>query len=161
MKFTRRDVTGGLAVGITSPYVIGSVRAQGATLKIGMCVPVTGPAAEQGLWAQNGDKLALSAVNKAGGVLGKQVELVTEDDQTTNPGIVLAFSKLAAQPDIVGFLGSIRSTQVHAMAPDVLKLGKPVMIGGTDPTLTHMDNPWLFRLRPNDTFSSRVIGDFR
>ena len=56
-----------------------------------------------------------------------------EDDQTTNPGIVLAFSKLAAQSDIVGFLGSIRSTQVHAMAPDVLKLGKPMMIGGTDP----------------------------
>src|SRR5258708_2595730 len=133
MKLTGRDFAAGLAVGITAPYVIGSARAQGATIKIGMCVPATGPAAEQGLWAQNGAKLALAAVNKAGGVLGKQVELVTEDDQTTNPGIVLAFSKLAAQPDIVGFLGSIRSTQVHAMAPDVLKLGKPVMIGGTIP----------------------------
>jgi two-component system chemotaxis sensor kinase CheA len=39
------------------------------------------------------------------GKLGKQVELVIEDDQTTNPGIVLAFSKLAAQSDIVAFLG--------------------------------------------------------
>src|SRR5476649_3050018 len=107
MKLTRRDFTAGLAAGITAPYVIGSAaRAQGTTLKIGMCVPVTGPAAEQGLWAQNGAKLALTAVNKAGGVLGKQVELVIEDDQTTNPGIVLAFSKLAAQSDIVGFLGS-------------------------------------------------------
>ena len=160
MKLTRRDFTAGLAVGITAPYVIGSARAQGATIKIGMCVPVTGPAAEQGLWAQNGAKLALAAVNKAGGVLGKQVELVIEDDQTTNPGIVLAFSKLAAQDDIVGFLGSIRSTQVHAMAPDVLKLGKPVMIGGTDPKLTHMDNKWLFRFRPNDSYSGRVIADF-
>jgi branched-chain amino acid transport system substrate-binding protein len=73
MKLTRRDFTAGLAAGITAPYVIGSAaRAQGATLKIGMCVPVTGPAAEQGLWAQNGAKLALAAVNKAGGVLGKQ-----------------------------------------------------------------------------------------
>src|SRR6476646_12157248 len=160
MKLTRRDFSAGLAVGITAPYVIGTARAQGATTKIGMCVPVTGPAAEQGLWAQNGAKLALAAVNKAGGVLGKQVELVIEDDQTTNPGIVLAFSKLAAQPDIVGFLGSIRSTQVHAMAPDVLKLGKPVMIGGTDPTLTHMGNQWLFRFRPNDSYSGRVIADY-
>ena len=162
MKLTRRDFAAGLAVGITAPYVnvIGGARAQGATLKIGMCVPVTGPAAEQGLWAQNGAKLALAAVNKAGGILGKQAELVIEDDQTTNPGIVLAFSKLAAQPDIVGFLGSIRSTQVHAMAPDVLKLGKPVMIGGTDPTLTHMGNPWLFRFRPNDSYSGRVIADY-
>ena len=160
MKFTRRDFTAGLAVGITAPYVLGSARAQAGTIKIGMCAPVTGPAAEQGLWAQNGAKLALAAVNKAGGILGKQVELVIEDDQTTNPGVVLAFSKLASQPDIVGFLGSVRSTQVHAMAPDVLKLGKPVMIGGTDPNLTHMGNPWLFRFRPNDSYSGRVIADF-
>ena len=160
MKLTRREFAAGIAAGVAAPYVLRSANAQGATIKIGMCVPVTGPAAEQGLWAQNGAKLALAAVNKAGGVLGKQVELVIEDDQTTNPGIVLAFSKLAAQSDIVAFLGSVRSTQVHAMAPDVLKLGKPVMIGGTDPTLTHMGNQWLFRFRPNDSYSGRVIADF-
>jgi len=160
MKLTRRDFAVGIAAGIAAPHIIGSARAQGATIKIGMCVPVTGPAAEQGLWAQNGAKLALAAVNKAGGILGKQVELVIEDDQTTNPGIVLAFSKLAAQPDIVAFLGSIRSTQVMAMAPDVLKLGKPVMIGGTNPDLTHMGNQWLFRFRPNDNYSGRVIADY-
>jgi branched-chain amino acid transport system substrate-binding protein len=160
MKLTRRDFAAGIAAGIAAPHIIGSARAQGATIKIGMCVPVTGPAAEQGLWAQNGAKLALAAVNKAGGILGKQVELVIEDDRTTNPGIVLAFSKLAAQPDIVAFLGSIRSTQVMAMAPDVLKLGKPVMIGGTNPDLTHMGNQWLFRFRPNDNYSGRVIADY-
>src|ERR1700748_2158484 len=160
MSLTRRDFAVGIAAGIAAPYVVTSAKAQGSTIKIGMCVPVTGPAAEQGLWAQNGAKLALAAVNKAGGILGKQAELIVEDDQTTNPGIVLAFSKLAAQSDIVGFLGSIRSTQVHAMAPDVLKLGKPVMIGGTDPALTHMNNPWLFRYRPNDSYSGRVIADY-
>ena len=162
MKLTRRDFTAGLAVGITAPYVtLSAARAGRAQPSRSACAcPVTGPAAEQGLWAQNGAKLALAAVNKAGGILGKQAELVIEDDQTTNPGIVLAFSKLAAQPDIVGFLGSIRSTQVHAMAPDVLKLGKPVMIGGTDPALTHMGNPWLFRFRPNDSYSGRVIADY-
>ena len=161
MKLTRRDFAAALAAGIAAPGVIGSARAQGAaTIKIGMCAPVTGPAAESGGYAIKGAKLALDAVNKAGGILGKQVELIVEDDQTTNPGIVLAFSKLAAQPDIVAFLGSIRSTQVHAMAPDVLKLGKPVMIGGTDPNLTHMGNQWLFRFRPNDSYSGRVIADY-
>src|ERR1700742_4137294 len=160
MRLTRREFAAGIAAGVAAPYVITGAKAQASTIKIGMCVPVTGPAAEQGLWAQNGAKLALAAVNKAGGVLGKQVELVIEDDQTTNPGIVLAFSKLAAQSDIVGFLGSIRSTQVHAMAPDVTKLGKPVMIGGTDPNLTHMGNQWLFRCRPNDSYSGRVIAEF-
>jgi branched-chain amino acid transport system substrate-binding protein len=160
MKLTRREFAAGIAGGLAAPYIIGTARAQAATIKIGMCAPVTGPAAESGGYATKGAKLALEAVNKAGGILGKQAELIVEDDQTTNPGIVLAFSKLAAQSDIVAFLGSIRSTQVHAMAPDVLKLGKPVMIGGTDPNLTHMGNQWLFRFRPNDSYSGRVIAEY-
>ena len=160
MKLTRREFSAGLAAGLAAPALMRSAWAQGATIKIGMCAPVTGPAAESGGYAIKGAKLALEAVNKAGGILGKQGELIVEDDQTTNPGIVLAFSKLAAQSDIVGFLGSIRSTQVHAMAPDVLKLGKPVMIGGTDPNLTHMGNKWLFRFRPNDSYSGRVIAEY-
>jgi len=160
MRLTRRDFAAGLAAGVAAPYVIARAGAQASTIKIGMCAPVTGPAAESGRYAVQGAKIALDAVNKAGGILGKQAEIVVEDDQTTNPGIVLAFSKLAAQPDIVAFLGSIRSTQVHAMAPDVLKLGKPVMIGGTDPNLTHMGNQWLFRFRPNDSYSGRVIAEF-
>ena len=129
-------------------------------LKIGMVAPATGPGAESGRFQTQGAKLAVEEVNKAGGVLGRQIELVIEDDQTTNPGVVLAFSKLAGDKDIPAFLGSIRSTQIHAMAPDVLKLGKPVMIGGTDPQLTHMGNPWFFRFRPNDVYSARVIADF-
>src|SRR5271170_2288802 len=160
MAISRRRFSAGLSAILTLPGLIGRAAAQGATIKIGMCAPVTGPAAESGRYAQIGAKLAVDTVNKAGGVLGKQVELIVEDDQTTNPGIVLAFSKLAAQSDIVAFLGSIRSTQVHAMAPDVIKLGKPVMIGGTDPTLTHMGNQWLFRFRPNDSYSGRVIADY-
>ncbi len=161
---SRRKFSGALSGAVTAsialPGFMGQAWAQGATIKIGMCAPVTGPAAESGRYAQIGAKLAIEAVNKAGGVLGKQVELIVEDDQTTNPGIVLAFSKLASQTDIVGFLGSIRSTQVHAMAPDVMKIGKPVMIGGTDPTLTHMGNQWLFRFRPNDSYSGSVIAEY-
>jgi branched-chain amino acid transport system substrate-binding protein len=129
-------------------------------LKIGMALPLSGAGASSGQFQNNGTKLAVGEVNKAGGALGRPIELVVEDDQSTNPGAVLAFSKLAGEPAIPAFLGPIRSTQTHAMAPDVLKLGKPVLIGGTDPTLTHSGNPWLFRFRPNDTYSARVIADF-
>ena len=34
------------------------------------------------------------------------------------------------------------------------------MIGGTDTSLTHVNNRWVFRARPNDSYSSRVIADF-
>jgi branched-chain amino acid transport system substrate-binding protein len=160
MNFTRRSVTAGLGFSLAMPAILRRARGQSAPLRIGMVLPVTGPAADSGKYALTGAKIALDRVNKAGGILSRQVELATEDDQTTNPGAVLAFSKLAAQPDIVAFLGSIRSTQNHAMAPDILKTGKPVCFGGTDPTLTKLGNPWLFRFRPNDSYSGRVIASY-
>lgn len=160
MHLTRRGFTTVLAGTIAAPAVMRTAYAQGATVKLGMVVPMTGAAAESGSFAQTGAKIALEQVNKAGGVLGKPLELIFEDDQTTNPGAVLAFSKLASQPDIVAFLGSIRSTQMHAMAPDMLKIGKPVGFGGTDPNLTKLGNPWLFRFRPNDSYSGKVIAQF-
>jgi branched-chain amino acid transport system substrate-binding protein len=160
MRLNRRSVNAGLAASLAAPMFSRVARADGATIKIGMVLTVTGAAADNGKYALAGAKIALDRVNKAGGVLGKQVELVTEDDQTTNPGAVLAFSKLAAQPDIVAFLGPIRSTQNHAIAPDILKTGKPVCFGGTDPALTKMGNPWLVRFRPNDSYSARVIASY-
>ena len=126
------------------------------TIKIGVTSPVTGPAAESGGFMVTGIKLAVDEVNEKG-VLGKKLEFTVDDDQTTNPGAVLAFSRLSSDPAMVGFIGSIRSTQVNAMAPDVVKVGKPMMIGGTDPALTHMGNKWLFRCRPNDSYSAKVI----
>jgi branched-chain amino acid transport system substrate-binding protein len=159
MKFNRRSLNAGLAASLAAPMISRAARASD-TLKIGMVLPVTGPAAAVGGYALAGAKIALDRVNKSGGVLGKQLELLTEDDQTTNPGAVLAFSKLAAQPDIVAFLGPVRSTQNHAIANDILKTAKPFCFGGTDPALTRLGNPWMIRFRPNDSYSGRVIASY-
>ena len=159
MRLTRRSVNLGLAASVATP-ILSRVAQAGDTIKIGMVLSVTGPAADGGKYALTGAQIALDRVNKSGGVLGKQVELVTEDDETTNPGAVLAFSKLALQPDVVAFLGPVRSTQNHAIEPDVRKTGKPVCFGGSDPALTKMGNPWLIRFRPNDNYSARVIASY-
>lgn len=129
-------------------------------LKIGMVAPLTGGAAETGRYQINGAKLAVAEINKAGGVLGRPIELLIEDDQTTNPGAVSAFNKLSSNGEVVAFLAPIRSTQVHAIAPNVKTVGKPVAFGGTDPRLTKIDNPWLFRFRPNDELSTRALAAF-
>ena len=123
MRLTRRSVNAGLAASFAAP-MFSRVAKAADTLKIGMVLPVTGPAAAVGGYALAVGEIALDRVNKSGGVLGKQLELVTEDDQTTNPGAVLAFSKLAAQPDIIAFLGPVRSTQTYAIANDILKAAK-------------------------------------
>lgn len=155
MTLTRRGL------GLAAAGLLAAPRVARAAdpIQIGMVVPTTGPAAEAGRFALNGLNLALEEVNKQG-VLGRQVQIVTEDDQTTNPGAVLAFSRLAGRPEIAAFIGPVRSTQVNAISPDVLKTGKPMMFGGTDPSLTRAGNRWLFRCRPNDSYSAKVIAEY-
>lgn len=130
------------------------------TIKIGISAPLTGPNAENGRFQLNGANLAIETLNSTGGALGKPVELVAEDDQNTNPGAVLAFSRLAARQDIVAFIGPASSTQMHAITPDVLRTGKPMAFFGSDPTLTRQGNPWLFRCRVPDSYSARLIADY-
>ena len=129
-------------------------------IRIGLVSEITGPNAEAGANTVNGAKLALEEINKAGGVLGRPLELKIEDNQSTNPGSVLAVSKLGSEGNIVGLIAPIRSTQVQASAPTIAKLGIPTMIGGSDYSLTHSGHPWLFRARPNDSYSAKVIVDY-
>ena len=129
-------------------------------IKIGVVNMMTGPFAEGGSFQVNGLQLALEDINKAGGILGRPVELRIEDNQSTNPGTVLAFSKLFTDPAIKAIVGPIASTHIQAASPAIAKAGIPTMIGGTDPSLTRVNNKWVFRARPNDLYSSKVIAEF-
>mgnify|MGYP001442212815 CR=1 FL=1 len=129
-------------------------------VKIGVVSTLTGPYAEWGTFQVNGLKLALEEIQKAGGILGRPVELRIEDNASTNPGTVLAFTKLFTDAEIKGIVGPIASTQIQAALPAITKAGVPTMIGGTDPSLTRINNKWVFRGRPNDLYSSKVIADF-
>ena len=129
-------------------------------IKIGLMAESTGPNAEAGVYQINGAKMALEEINKAGGVLGRQIDLRIQDNQSTNPGSVLAVSKLTSGGDLAALIGSVRSTQIQAVAPTVMKVGLPMVIGGTDYGLTHSNNPWIFRARPNDGYSAKVIADY-
>ena len=129
-------------------------------IKIGVVNTVTGPLAEVGRMAINGLQLALEEINRDGGVLGRSLELRIDDNASTNPGTVLAFSKLINEPGIAALVGPVFSTQIQAASPTIASGGIPTMIGGTDPSLTRVKNRWIFRGRPNDLYASRVIADF-
>ena len=59
---------------------LGAAGAYADTIKIGVPVPLSGPYANAGIDIANAAKMAAAKINAAGGVLGKQVEIVTEDD---------------------------------------------------------------------------------
>jgi branched-chain amino acid transport system substrate-binding protein len=149
------------ALSVLVLVVAASVPAQAAEpIYIGLVNEVTGPQAEAGILTTNGVKLAADEVNAAGGIMGRPIELRVEDNASTNPGTVLAYSKLADQGGVVAVIGPLRSTQVQAASPTIAKARIPAFIGGSDPSLTRVNNPWIFRIRPNDMFSSRVMAEY-
>ncbi len=136
------------------------VKQSGTPIKLGQVIPLTGDAAESGRYQRWGAELAIEEVNAAGGVKGRSLQLVVEDDKTSNPGAVAALQRLLEDQEIRAVLGSIRSTQVQAMLPTINEAGVPVAIGGTNYGLTHSGSKWVFRFRPHDGFSAEVIAKF-
>ena len=129
-------------------------------IKIGLVLESTGAYAEYGRESTRGATLALEEINAAGGVLGRPLQIVSEDNQSTNPGSVVAVSTLLATPDVKAIVTTLHSSQVQAMMPAIAGAGIPAMVGGTSYALTHANNPWIFRARPHDGYSARVIADF-
>ena len=129
-------------------------------IRIGVVDELTGPQAEAGVLVMRGIKLATDEVNAAGGIMGHPIELKVEDNASTNPGTVLAYSKLVSEGNLVAVIGPLRSTQVQAASPTIAAGKIPTFIGGSDPSLTRVNNPWIFRVRPNDLFSSKVMAEY-
>src|SRR5579884_3282698 len=85
-------------------------RAADGDIVIGAVYPLSGGVSYDGQTELNGAKVALDEINKAGGVLGKQVKLVSEDG-ACNPGqSVAGAEKLIAKDQVVGILGALCSS---------------------------------------------------
>jgi branched-chain amino acid transport system substrate-binding protein len=87
------------------------------TVKIGLMAPLTGFAAADGLSVHNSVKLAVERINKEGGVLGKQVELVVYDDRADGKEAVALARKLIQQDRVAAVVGGSYSTPTRASAP--------------------------------------------
>ena len=131
--------------------------ASGGEIVLGFTPPITGASAAEGALQIKALKMALKQINDAGGVNGKKINLIMEDNQSTNPGALAALQKAVEQDKALALVGSVKSTQIQAMSDAVKQAGVPTMIGGTNATLTKTGNPWLFRVRPDDSIAAAAM----
>jgi len=131
--------------------------ASGGQLLIGVDLPVTGPSASEGPFVRKGVNLAAKQINQAGGIDGKQIKLIEQDIQSTNPGALAALNKSVEEDKVLAIIGPVKSTMIQAMDEPVRKYAVPVMMGGTNATLTKKGNDWLFRCRPDDSISAYAM----
>ncbi|MFA5022989.1 MAG: ABC transporter substrate-binding protein, partial [Candidatus Paceibacterota bacterium] len=86
-------------------------------IKIGAILSLTGDAAAQGDYALKAIKLAEEEINKNGGVNGRSVQVVIEDDQTTAKDATTAFSKLINVDKVDGVIGSLWDFTTQPLIP--------------------------------------------
>src|SRR5437016_9295372 len=86
-------------------------------IKVGEFASLTGGSASFGQSSHKGTALAIEEINAAGGVLGKKIKLITEDDQSTAGQPATIARKLISQDHIVALLGEVASSKSLEAAP--------------------------------------------
>jgi len=134
--------------------------ASSKTIKIGGLAPLTGDIAVYGVAASNGAKLAIDEVNKAGGVLGKQIEFIVYDEKGDVNEAVNAYNKLVDSDKVVAILGDVTSKPTISVAQLAAKAGIPMVT----PTATALDvtkqGSNVFRACYIDPFQGEIMAQF-
>ena len=114
-------------------------------IKVGEFASLTGNTATFGQSSHKGSALAFEEVNQAGGLLGKKVELVSEDDQSKPEEARTAVLKLIRQDRVVAILGEVASSRSLAAAPEAQRAHVPMVSpASTNPQVTQVGD-YIFR----------------
>lgn len=127
-------------------------------LKIGMIAPLTGSVAYNGAANVNGAKLAVQERNAKGGLLGRQIELVVEDEQCQPAKAVNAAEKLIQKDQVPVIAGAFCSSATSAIMPLAEKYKVPLLSGVSSAVdLTERGNKWFFRSAETDSLMAQAF----
>jgi branched-chain amino acid transport system substrate-binding protein len=130
------------------------------TIKIGGIFPLSGNIAVFGSEARNGIMLAIDEINAAGGVNGKKIELISEDDEGNPEKSVNAYNKLTAKDKVNIIIGSLTSGCTIAITTKA-QVQKVVLVApaATAEAVTDAGD-FIFRVCFIDPFQGTVGGLF-
>ncbi len=130
------------------------------TIKIGAIMPMTGDVSVYGTSTSNAIKLAIDEVNAAGGVNGKKLELVLEDDQNTPDVSINCFNKLVSQDKVDVIIGSVASKCTLAIAPLAQQAGIPLITTASTNADVTKTGDFIFRTCYIDPLQGTVCAKF-
>ncbi len=127
-------------------------------LKIGLAVPLSGPDAGFGQGARLGAEQAVAEINRAGGVIGRKLQLVVQDD-AADPKQALAVARRFAETGVRFVIGPLTSGASAAASPVYEEAGiVSVTPGATWAPLTRRGASLLFRLSGSDAQQGALGG---
>jgi len=135
------------------PMVIGA-----DPIKIGVFGPMTGTMSIGGTRQKEGSQFAADEINAAGGLLGRQLQMIYEDTEGVPQNAVNIMNKFLYKDRVTATMGSNNSPEVLAVLDLILRGETPHIVpSGVAYAITHSGNPWVFRIVPTDELFSKAL----
>src|SRR5437660_12085781 len=123
--------------------------AEAQTIKIGVNEPLTGAFAASGTYVVNGAKIAADEINAKGGILGKKLELVIEDNKSNPTEAAAVAEKLIVRDKVPVMMGAWGSGFTVAIMPTLMEHKVPMLVETSSAgKITTSGNPYIFRISP-------------
>src|SRR5690242_10073087 len=160
------DIMGGLEmrklVGLMATVAIlaasGGLASAQDTIKIGVTQPLTGAFAASGNYVAQGAKIAEDEINAAGGVLGKKIQLIIEDNKSNPTEAVSTVEKLITKDKVPVLIGAWSSTLTLAVMPKLEEYKVPMIVEtSSSGKITTSGNPYIFRISPTSAMEAKAF----
>jgi branched-chain amino acid transport system substrate-binding protein len=135
-----------LLVGLGAPAVTAQ---QAEPVKIGVIQPLSGPVAASGNYVRMGAEIGRDWINGRGGVLGRPIQLLIEDNKSDPKEAATAAEKLIVRDKVPVIMGAWGSSMTLAAMPKLEEYGVPMVVETSSAaSITKRGNPWVFRISP-------------
>ena len=132
----------------------------GDKVRIGVFMSTTGSTANFGISSVNGIKMAADEINAAGGINGKQVELLVQDDRSDASEAATIVTKFVTQDKVNAVIGEVASSRSIAAAPIAQNAKIPMLTpSSTNPEVTKKGD-FIFRSCFIDPYQGAAIAQF-
>lgn len=127
-------------------------------IKIGVNQPLTGPFAASGNYIVDGAKIAAEEINAKGGILGKKLQLVIEDNKSNPTEAAAVAEKLIQRDKVPVMLGAWGSSLTLAVLPKLMQNEVPMLVETSSSSkITKQGNPWVFRISPPSWVEAKLF----
>jgi branched-chain amino acid transport system substrate-binding protein len=146
------------ALALAAAALLGTAASAQDTIKIGVSQPLTGAFAASGNYVTQGARIAEEEINKAGGVLGKKIQLIIEDNKSNPTEAVATAEKLIVRDKVPVMMGAWSSTLTLAVMPKLEEYKVPMLVEtSSSGKITTSGNPWIFRISPTSEMEARAF----
>ena len=127
-------------------------------IRIGVTQPLTGAFAASGNYVAQGAKIAEEVINASGGVLGRKIQLVIEDNKSNPTEAVATAEKLISKDKVPVLMGAWSSTLTLAVMPKLMEYEVPMLVEtSSSGKITTSGNPFIFRISPTSEMEARAF----